>query len=114
LLPAVFVNVSCGAVNGTLTLGVQRPAAGQVGSPPPVTLALFTTGSEAAFVGVTGITKLVLAFTASPAATVQVTSCPTFVQPAGNVPIVKPVGIVSVIVAAAVVGAVPVFCRVSV
>jgi len=36
------------------------------------------------------------------------------VQPAGNVPMVKPVGIVSVIVATAVVAAVPVFCTDSV
>jgi len=77
---------------------------------------LFTTGSEAAFVGVTGITKLTAfpAPTAKPAATVQVISCPVALQPAGNVPIVKPVGIVSVIVEVAVVAAVPVFSSVRV
>jgi hypothetical protein len=74
-----------------------------------VTLALFVTLGTAAIVGVTGITKLVLAFTANPAATVQVTSCPAAEHPAGKVPIVNPAGIVSVMVDTAVVATVPVF-----
>jgi len=111
----VFVSVNCGVFTGVVTEGTQRAVvAGQVGSPPPLTLALFVTLGTALIVGVTGIVKLVLAPTAKPAATVQVTSCPTAEHPAGKVPIVKPVGIVSVIVDTAVVAAVPVLvnCRV--
>jgi hypothetical protein len=65
-------------------------------------------------VGVTGITKLVLPPAARPAGTVQVTLCPAAVQPAGRVPRVKPLEIVSVMVLAAVVAALPVFCTLSV
>jgi hypothetical protein len=108
------VIVSAGEFSGVLVVELQCAAAGQVGSPPPVTLAVFTTGLAALAVGVTGITKLVLPPTARPAATVQVTVCPAAVQPAGKVPIVTPVGIVSVIVAAAVVAAVPVLLSCSV
>ena len=112
---AVFVNVNSGVFTGVVTDGTQRAVvAGQVGSPPPLTLALLVTLGTALIVGVTGITKLVLTFTANPAATVQVTSCNIFVQPAGNVPSVKPAGIVSVMVETAVVAAVPVFSRVRV
>jgi len=111
---AVFVSVNCGVFTGVVTVGVQRAAAGQVGSPPPLTLALLVTLGVAATVGVTGMMKLVLPPTAKPAATVHVTVWPAAVQPAGNVPIVRPVGIVSVIVATAVVAAVPVFCTVKV
>ena len=57
---AVFSNVNCGAFTGVLVVLVQRAAAGQVGSPPPLTVAVFTAGEAAARVGVTGITKLVL------------------------------------------------------
>ncbi len=70
---AVFVIVNCGRFTGVVTLLVQRAVAGQVGSPPPLTLALFVTLAAAAVVGVTGITKLVLLPAAKPAATVQVT-----------------------------------------
>ena len=70
---AVFVNVNCGVFTGVVIVGVQRAVAGQVGSPPPLTLAVFTTGLAAAIVGVTGITNVVVAFTAKPAAIVQVT-----------------------------------------
>ena len=111
---AVFVSVSTGALTGVVVVLVQCAAAGQVGSPPPVTVAVFTTGEAAAIVGVTGITKLVVPLTARPAGIVQVTVWPAAVQPAGNVPMVKPVGIVSVIVETAVVAAVPVFCTDSV
>jgi len=115
LLPAVFVNVNCGVSTGVVTEGTQRAVvAGQVGSPPPLTLAVLVTLGTVLIVGVTGIVKLVLAPTVNPAAKVQVTSWPTALQPAGKVPIVKPAGIVSVIVEVAVVAAVPVFvnCRV--
>ena len=109
-----MVSVNAGAFNGVVVVEPQRVAPGHPGSPPPVTLAVFTTGLAAAAVGVTGITKLVVPFTANPVAMVQVTVCPAAVQPAGKVPIVKPVGMVSVTVAAAVVAAVPVFCTESV
>jgi hypothetical protein len=72
-------------------------------------VAVFTTGLAAEAVGVTGMTNTVVAFTAKPEAIVQVTTWPAAVQPAGNVPIVKPAGIVSLTVATAVVAAVPVF-----
>ena len=114
LLPTVFVIVSAGEFSGVVVVELQRPAPGHVGSPPPLTLAVFTTGLAALAVGVTGITKLVVAFTASPDATVHVTTWPAALQPAGNVPIVKPVGIVSVTVDTAVVTDVPVFCTASV
>ena len=106
---AVFVSVSTGALTAVVTVLVQCAAAGQVVSPPPVTVAVFVTLGCAAVVGVTGITKLVLLPAARPDAIVQVTVWPALVQPAGNVPIVRPVGIVSVIVETAFVAAVPVF-----
>jgi hypothetical protein len=112
---AVLVSVSCGALIGVgPTVPVQRGAAGQVGSPPPVTLAVLVTLDPAARVGFTGITKLVLPPSAKPAATVQVTAWPALVQPAGKVPMPKPAGMVSVIVDTAVVAAVPVLvnCKV--
>jgi hypothetical protein len=100
---------------GVVTDGTQRAVvAGQVGSPPPVTLALFVTLGTALIVGVTGITKFVFAPAASPNSTVHVTSCPRAVQFAGNNPIVNPSGIVSVIIESAVVGTMPVFVKVKV
>ena len=111
---AVFVSVSTGAFTGVVVVLVQCAAAGQVGSPPPVTVAVFTAGEAAAAVGVTGITNAVVPLIARPAAIVQVTVWPAAVQPAGSVPMVRPVGIVSVTVAAAVVAAVPVFWTLSV
>jgi len=60
-------------LTGVVIVGVQRAVAGQVGSPPPLTLALLVTLGVAAAVGVTGIVKLVLPLAARPAATVQVT-----------------------------------------
>ena len=99
---------------GVVTELVQRAAAGQVGSPPPVTVAVFTAGDAAAAVGVIGMMKLVVALTAKPAGIVQVTVWPAAVQPAGKVPMVRPVGIVSVMVLTAVVAALPVFCTLSV
>ena len=105
---AVFVSVSTGALTAVVTVLVQCAAAGHVVSPPPVTVAVLVTLGCAAVVGVTGITKLVLLPAARPEATVHVTVWPALVQPAGSVPIVRPVGIVSVIVDTAFVAAVPV------
>ena len=51
-------------------------------------------------VGVTGIAKLRLVPVETPAGMLQVTSWPTTVQPAGRMPMVRPVGIVSVMVPA--------------
>ena len=93
---------------------LQRASPGQVGSPPPVTLAVFVTLAPAASVGVTGITNEVLPPAARPAATVHATVWPAALQPAGSVPMVRPVGIVSVIVDTAVVAAVPVLLSCSV
>jgi hypothetical protein len=112
---AVFVIVSCGALTGVgPTLSLQRAAAGQPGSPPPLTVAVLVTLGCAAAVGVTGITKLLLPPAAKPAGTVQVTAWPEALQPAGSVPRVKPLGMVSVIVLTAVVAALPVFSTASV
>ena len=111
---AVFVSVNTGALTGVVVVLVQCAAAGQVGSPPPDTVAVFTAGDAAAAVGVIGMMKLVVALTAKPAGIVQVTVWPAAVQPAGNVPMVRPVGIVSVMVLTAVVAALPVFCTLSV
>jgi hypothetical protein len=74
---------------------------------------LITLGCAEA-VGVRGITKLVLPPAARPAGTVHVTVWPEAVQPAASVPIVRPVGMVSVIVATAVVADVPVLLSSSV
>ena len=72
-LLAVFNSVSCGRFTGVVTVLVQRALAGHVASPPPDTVAVFTTLAAAAAVGVTGMMKLVLVPTARPAAIVQVT-----------------------------------------
>ena len=53
---------------------VQRPAAGQPASPPPLTVAVFTAGLAALAVGVIGIMKLLVALTAKPLAIVHVTT----------------------------------------
>jgi hypothetical protein len=109
------VIVSCGALTGVgPTLDEQREAAGHVVSPPPLTVAVLLTLAAADAVGVTGIMKLVVAPAARPDATVQVTVWPAAEQPAGSVPIVRPVGMVSVIVETAVVASVPVFWTLSV
>ena len=112
---AVLVIVSCGAFTGVgPTLLVQRAAAGHVGSPPPLTVAVLVTLAPAARVAVTGTTKLVLPPAAKPAGIVQVTVWLAAVQPAGSVPMVRPAGMVSVIVDTAVVAAVPVLLTCSV
>ena len=111
---AVFVMNNCGALTGVVTELVQRAVAGHVASPPPLTVAvLVKPGDATATVGVTGMVKLVTAFTPRPTATVQVTVWPATVQLAGIAPMVKLAGRVSVIVATAVVAAVPVFCTCS-
>ena len=103
--------VSCGALTGVgPTELVQRAGPGQVGSPPPLTVAVLVTLGCAAVVGVTGMMKLADAETARPLGIVQVTVWPAEVQPAGSTPMVRPAGIVSLIVDTAVVAAVPVFC----
>jgi hypothetical protein len=107
VLLADFVIVSCGALTAVIAVPVHPAAPGQLGSPPPDTLAVLPTLPTAASVGVTGIKKLTLAPAASPPAIVQVTCCPTALQPPGNVPIVKPAGIVSTTLALAVVAAAP-------
>ena len=72
---AVLVSVKLGEFSGVLVVEPQRVAPGQPGSPPPLTLAVFTTGLAAAAVGVTGMTKLAVPLVAArPAATVQVTT----------------------------------------
>ena len=60
-------------VTGVVTLLVQRALAGQVLSPPPLTVAVLVTLAAAAAVGVTGITKLVAASAARPTGIVQLT-----------------------------------------
>ncbi len=111
---AVFVIVSCAALIGVVTVLVQRAFAGQVGSPPPDTVAVLVTLAPAARVGVIGMMKLVFAPAARPAGMVQFTVWPAAVQPAGKVPIVRPVGMVSVMVLVAVVASVPVLLTCSV
>ncbi len=105
---AVFTTFSFGALTGVVTVLLQSLPDGHAASPPPLTVAVLVTFAAAAAVGVTGMVKLVLPPTARPAAMVQVTVWPEALQPAGNVPMVRPVGMVSVTVATAVVAAVPV------
>ena len=112
--------VSCGALIDVVVVPVQRTGrlgapVGQLGSPPPVAVALFVTDRPLrAGVGVTGTTKLTGEPVARPAAMVQVTTWPATLQPAGTMPMVRPVGMVSLTVVAAVVAAVPVLvtCKV--
>ena len=90
-------------------------SAGQVGSPPPDTVAvLLTVVPFAAGSGVTGMTKLAFAPIANPAGMEQLTVWPVTVQPAGAVPMARLAGIVSLTVATAVVAALPVLVAVSV
>jgi hypothetical protein len=114
-LLAVLTRVSCGVFTGVVTVLVQLLAPGHDGSPPPDALPVFVTEVPARLAcGVTGIANATGAFVARPAAIVHVTVWPRAEQPKGSVPIVRPVGIVSVIVVSAVVAAVPVFVSVSV
>jgi hypothetical protein len=104
-----------GAPTSVVTVLVQFAAAGQVGSPPPLAVAVLTRlwpFADAA--GVTGMTKAMLAPGASPAAIMQFTTCPVALQPAGSVPMVSPAGSVSLSVAAAVVAALPLLLTVTV
>src|SRR5579883_3166441 len=114
-LLADFTICNCGAPTGVLTVLEQFAAPGQVGSPPPCTVAvLVSVVPLAAAVGVTGITKLTAVPVARPAAIVQVTVWPAAPQPGGSVPSARVPGITSVIVAVAVVAALPmlVTCKV--
>jgi hypothetical protein len=102
------------AITCVLMVLVQA-AAGQVGSPPPETVAVFVSVVPlAAAVGVTGITKLTGIFVASPVAIVHVTCWPEEVHPLGMVPSAKLDGTLSVTVVAAVVAALPMLVTVSV
>ena len=117
MLPlAALTIVSCGALTGVVVVLEQCVAAGQVGSPPPDTLAVLVRfWPLAAACGVTGMTKLTGEPVARPAAMVQVTTWPVATQAAGRgVPIVSVPGSVSLTVAAAVVAAVPVLVTCSV
>ena len=106
---------SAGASTGVVVVLEQCGWPGQLGSPPPLTVAVFERfWPIAAAVGVTGITNDALAPLARPAGIVHVTVWPVRVQPAGKVPITRSPGITSVTVAAAVVAAVPLLVTVSV
>ena len=110
MLLTVFRITSCGAFTGVPVVLVQFGLLtfGQVGSPPPLTVAvLFTVVPLAMANGVTGMTKLTLAPTARPLATVQVTCCPVMLQPAGAAPTLRELGTLSLRVVAAVVAALP-------
>ncbi len=96
---------------GTITVSLQRTAAGQSGSPPPETVAVLLP-LTAESVGVTGITKLAVALTARPVGIVQVTTWSAAPHPAGSMPMVNPLLMVSLIDAGEEVGKVPVFCTV--
>ena len=113
---AVLTRVSSGASTGVVVELVQCVVSpGQVGSPPPLTVAVFASVVPLALAcGVTGIVKLVLAPMARPAAIVQLTVWPVALQPAGRVPMLRPAGSVSLTVATAVVAALPVLltCKV--
>ena len=100
---------TAGAFTGVFTVLWQFAVlVGQLASPPPTTLAVLARVVPLApGNGVTGMTKLTGAPVAKGAAIVHVTVCPLAVQPLGNVPIVKVLGIVSLIVLTAVVAAVP-------
>ena len=91
------------------------PALGQVGSPPPLTVAvLLTLVPLAEACAVTGMTKLTGTPVARPVAIVQVTVWPLAVQPLGKVPIVRLLGTMSTTVVIAVVAALPVLVTVRV
>src|SRR5690606_23298339 len=95
--------------SGVLVESLQSPSTAQAGSPPPTTLALFSTGFAAAAVGVTSIVKLAVLPGATcdrPEGTVQATTWPATLQP-GAASMVTPAGSVSVTVASAVVAALP-------
>ena len=108
---ALLTIVNSGASTGVVTVLEQRIAVlGQVGSPPPETFAVFDSIVPlASAVGVTGMMKLADAPTLRLAATVHVTCWPLALQGAVTLPTVNVLGMLSVIVAVAVVAAVPVF-----
>ena len=106
-----LATVKFGALSAVSTGGLMHGVAtGQLGSPPPLTLAVFVTLAPAAAVGVTLMVKTAVLPGATldrPDGTLQVTTWPATAQPAGVPLMVRPFGIVSVTVAAADVGAAP-------
>ena len=70
---AVFVSVNTGAFTGVVVVLVQRAAAGQVGSPPPLTVAVFTAGEPLPRSASPESRSSCVPPTARPAGTVQVT-----------------------------------------
>src|SRR5262249_58243761 len=112
---AVVTTCNCGASTGVVIVLEQFVRPGQVGSPPPETVAvLLSVEPLAAAVAVTGTTKLTGALVARPAAIVHVTNWPDAVHPAGKLPSVSVLGILSLTVAAAVVAALPMLVTCSV
>ena len=106
---AVFWTDNCGASTGVSTVLEQRDACGQPASPPPLTVAVFSSVLPSALAsGVTEIVKLTGDPLARPAETVHVTCCPATVQPATVPFICKSLGTLSVTVATDVVAAEPV------
>ena len=110
--PAVFVNDR--SIRATISVLVVLLLHGAVVvqlPPPPVRAAVFVTVCpESATLAVTGMTichVLEPATFESAVLRVQVTTCPAAEHPAGSVPMVKLVGIVSVTVSVPAVGAVP-------
>src|SRR5690606_6995089 len=111
---SVLLSFRLGASTAVVLVTLQLSVVGQVGSPPPCTLAeLLTLGDTLAW-GVTGTTKLMLDPAARLAALTQFTCWPAAVQPAGKVPRVMLDGTKSVTVMGALVGAVPVLVTVKV
>lgn len=114
--PAVFTICNCGAFVGVLTVLEQFGFVwlGQLGSPPPLIVAVFAMIVPlAAACGVTLIVKLADPAAARPVGTVQVTVCPLIEHP-GALLIVTELGTLSTIVIGAVVAALPMLFAVSV
>ena len=100
---ALLTIFSCGASTVLVVVPLQwlTPAAGQLGSPPPLAAAVFATLVPLVLAcGVIGIVNTTLPPTRMPAGKVQVTVWPLALQPPGKVPMVNPVGIVSLMVPA--------------
>ena len=108
---SVLVTCKLGAFTAVVMVDSQLLVVGQVGSPPPIALALLVTLGKAPAVGVTGMRKLTDAPTATLAEAVQVTCwlCAGAVQPAGKVPKVSVAGITSLMVMLPLVATVPLF-----
>ena len=113
---AVFCRFKVGTNTGKLMVLTQRAVAGQVLSPPPDTVAVFTTVAPGVTpLAVMGITKVRLPTLAcNTVLLVQVMVLAAKLQPAGRVPTVKPAGTGSLMLMAANVGPVPVLVTVKV